>query len=134
MENERGHDTGGRKTATSDANDRRQLFRVELPAVLVLKPELVGEFGRRIESSPKPGTDFGPYAHIPFCRKALSFLLLQSLHGQGFRGGPPLHRRGYQRIAHLWFRIRLAAASRVLLTSAVVPSYLSVDQLKHLVS
>ena len=51
-----------------------QLFRLELPAILVLAAgDAVGDFFGALQRSPQPETPLGIYVHIPFCRKRCHF-------------------------------------------------------------
>src|SRR5947207_7511516 len=48
-------------------------FVSNYPPYSFWKPEYSGEIFEALERPPKPGTPFGIYAHIPFCRKRCHF-------------------------------------------------------------
>src|SRR6266446_7070678 len=108
-------------------------FVSNYPPFSVWKPERVGELHAALERPPKPGTPLGIYLHIPFCRKRCHFCYFRV-----YTDKDSAAIRGY-----------IGAAIRELSTYATkpviggrkpnfvyfgggTPSYLSVEQLKHL--
>src|SRR5688572_3487498 len=131
-------------TATIPASEKPQLqtqttvgnyFVSNYPPFSFWRPELVGELDAALNRAPKPGTHLGLYAHIPFCRKRCHFCYFKVYTDKDsaavrryidaviselrIYGSRPFV--GGRRPSFVYF-------------GGGTPSYLSVDQLKHLVS
>ena len=131
-------------TATIPADEKPQLqtqttvgnyFVSNYPPFSFWKPELVGELDAALNRAPKPGTHLGLYAHIPFCRKRCHFCYFKvytdkdsaavrryidaAISELRIYGSKPFV--GGRKPSFVYF-------------GGGTPSYLSVDQLKHLVS
>jgi len=131
-------------TAAIPADEKPQLqtqttvgnyFVSNYPPFSFWKPELVGELDAALNRAPKPGTHLGLYAHIPFCRKRCHFCYFKvytdkdsaavrryidaAISELRIYGSKPFV--GGRKPSFVYF-------------GGGTPSYLSVDQLKHLVS
>lgn len=130
--------------ATIPANEKPQLqtqttvgnyFVSNYPPFSFWKPECVGELDAALNRLPKPGTDLGVYTHIPFCRKRCHFCYFKVYTDKDsaairryidaviselrIHGSKPFI--GDRKPTFVYF-------------GGGTPSYLSVDQLKHLFS
>ena len=131
-------------TATIPANEKPQLqtqttvgnyFVSNYPPFSFWKPELVGELDAALNRAPKPGTHLGLYAHIPFCRKRCHFCYFKV-----YTDKDSAAVRRY--IDGLISELRIYGSKpfvggrkpSFVYFGGGTPSYLSVDQLKHLVS
>jgi oxygen-independent coproporphyrinogen-3 oxidase len=108
-------------------------FVSNYPPFAFWKQDRVNEFAAALEQAPSPGTDLGLYVHIPFCRKRCHFCYFKvytdkdSAQIRGYidavikelsiYAGKPFI--GGRRPSFIYF-------------GGGTPSYLSVDQLKHL--
>ena len=108
-------------------------FVSNYPPFSFWKPEQVGELYAAVERPPAPGTPLGVYLHIPVLPETVSLLLFQGLHGQGLDSD-----QGY--IEGAFKELRLYAAKpfiggrkpNFVYFGGGTPSYLSVEQLRHL--
>jgi oxygen-independent coproporphyrinogen-3 oxidase len=108
-------------------------FVSNYPPYSFWKPEHAGEILAAIERPPKPGTPLGIYAHIPFCRKRCHFCYFKV-----YTDKDSAAIRGY--LEALLQELRLYAGKpfvggrkpNFVYFGGGTPSYLSVDQLKHL--
>ena len=131
-------------TATIPANEKPQLqtqttvgnyFVSNYPPFSFWKPELVGELDAVLNRAPRPGTHLGLYAHIPFCRKRCHFCYFKV-----YTDKDSAAVRRYMDAVISELRIYGSKAfiggrkPSFVYFGGGTPSYLSVDQLKHLVS
>jgi len=131
-------------TATIPANEKPQLqtqttvgnyFVSNYPPFSFWKPELVGELDAALNRAPRPGTQLGLYAHIPFCRKRCHFCYFKvytdkdSAAVRRYIDGVISELRIYGSKPFVGGR-----KPSFVYFGGGTPSYLSVDQLKHLVS
>src|SRR5580765_4922386 len=108
-------------------------FVSNYPPYSFWKPEYAGEIFAAIERPPRPGTPLGIYAHIPFCRKRCHFCYFKV-----YTDKDSAAIRGY--IDALLQELSLYAGKpfvggrkpNFVYFGGGTPSYLSVDQLKHL--
>jgi oxygen-independent coproporphyrinogen III oxidase len=108
-------------------------FVSNYPPYSFWKPEYAGEIFAAIERPPRPGTPLGIYAHIPFCRKRCHFCYFKV-----YTDKDSAAIRGY--LEALLQELRLYAGKpfvggrkpNFVYFGGGTPSYLSVDQLKHL--
>jgi len=108
-------------------------FVSNYPPFSFWKPEYTGEIFQAMERPPKPGTPLGIYAHIPFCRKRCHFCYFKV-----YTDKDSAAIRGY--LEALLQELRVYAAKpfvggrkpNFVYFGGGTPSYLSVDQLKHL--
>src|SRR5258706_13178167 len=108
-------------------------FVSNYPPYSFWKPEFAGEIFEAMERPPKPGTPLGIYAHIPFCRKRCHFCYFKV-----YTDKDSAAIRGY--LDALLQELRLYASKpfvggrkpNFIYFGGGTPSYLSVDQLKHL--
>ncbi len=131
-------------TATIPANEKPQLqtqttvgnyFVSNYPPFSFWKPELIGELDAALNRAPKPGTHLGLYAHIPFCRKRCHFCYFKV-----YTDKDSAAVRRY--IDAVISELRIYGSKPFIggrkpsfvYFGGGTPSYLSVDQLKHLVS
>jgi oxygen-independent coproporphyrinogen III oxidase len=130
--------------ATIPADEKPQLqtqttvgnyFVSNYPPFSFWKPELVGELDVALNRAPRPGTDFGLYVHIPFCRKRCHFCYFKV-----YTDKDSAAVRRY--IDAVISELRIYGSKpfvggrkpSFVYFGGGTPSYLSVDQLKHLVS
>ncbi len=131
-------------TATIPASEKPQLqtqttvgnyFVSNYPPISFWKPELVAELEGALDRAPRPGTHLGLYAHIPFCRKRCHFCYFKV-----YTDKDSAAVRRYIDAVISELRIygsRPFVGGRkpsFVYFGGGTPSYLSVDQLKHLVS
>jgi oxygen-independent coproporphyrinogen-3 oxidase len=131
-------------TAAIPADEKPQLqtqttvgnyFVSNYPPFSFWKPELVGELDAALNRAPKPGTHLGLYAHIPFCRKRCHFCYFKvytdkdSAAVRRYIDGVISELRIYGSKPFIGGR-----KPSFVYFGGGTPSYLSVDQLKHLVS
>jgi len=131
-------------TATIPAHEKPQLqtqttvgnyFVSNYPPFSFWKQERVGELDAALNRSPKPGTDLGIYTHIPFCRKRCHFCYFKV-----YTDKDSAAIRRYIEAVISEMRIYGSKAFVGVRKPTFVyfgggtPSYLSVDQLKHLFS
>jgi oxygen-independent coproporphyrinogen-3 oxidase len=131
-------------TATIPANEKPQLqtqttvgnyFVSNYPPFSFWKPECVGELDAALNRPPKSGTDLGVYTHIPFCRKRCHFCYFKV-----YTDKDSAAIRRY--IEAVISELRIYGAKQFVggrkptfvYFGGGTPSYLSVDQLKHLFS
>src|SRR5688572_19380174 len=129
-------------TAIIPANEKPQLqtqttvgnyFVSNYPPFSFWKPERVGELDAALNRSPKPGTDLGIYTHIPFCRKRCHFCYFKV-----YTDKDSAAIRSYIDAVISELRIYGSKAfvggrkPTFVYFGGGTPSYLSVDQLKHL--
>jgi oxygen-independent coproporphyrinogen-3 oxidase len=130
-------------TAAIPASEKPQLqtqttvgnyFVSNYPPFSFWKPELVGELDAALNRAPKPGTHLGLYAHIPFCRKRCHFCYFKV-----YTDKDSAAVRRY--IDAVISELRIYGSKPFIggrkpsfvYFGGGTPSYLSVDQLKHLV-
>ena len=131
-------------TATIPASEKPQLqtqttvgnyFVSNYPPFSFWKPELVGELDAALNRAPKAGTHLGLYAHIPFCRKRCHFCYFKV-----YTDKDSVAVRRYIDAVISELRIygsRPFVGGRkpsFVYFGGGTPSYLSPDQLRHLVS
>jgi oxygen-independent coproporphyrinogen III oxidase len=131
-------------TVTIPANEKPQLqtqttvgnyFVSNYPPFSFWKPELVGELDAALNRAPRPGAHLGLYAHIPFCRKRCHFCYFKV-----YTDKDSAAVRRY--IDAVISELRIYGSKpfvggrkpSFVYFGGGTPSYLSVDQLKHLVS
>jgi len=108
-------------------------FVSNYPPFSFWKPERVGELHAALERPPKPGTPLGIYLHIPFCRKRCHFCYFRV-----YTDKDSAAIRGYIDAAIKELSIYAAKPfiggrkPNFIYFGGGTPSYLSVDQLKHL--
>ena len=108
-------------------------FVSNYPPFSFWKPELLGDFRDALERRPRPGNPLGVYMHIPFCRKRCHFCYFKV-----YTDKDSAAIRGY--IDATLKEMSLYAAKpfiggrkpNFVYFGGGTPSYLSVDQLKHL--
>jgi oxygen-independent coproporphyrinogen III oxidase len=108
-------------------------FVSNYPPFSFWKPELLGDFYAALERAPQPGNPLGVYAHIPFCRKRCHFCYFKV-----YTDKDSAAIRGY--IDAVLKEMSLYASKpfvggrkpNFVYFGGGTPSYLSVDQLKHL--
>jgi oxygen-independent coproporphyrinogen-3 oxidase len=108
-------------------------FVSNYPPFSFWKPELLPEFCRALERPPRAGNPLGIYLHIPFCRKRCHFCYFKV-----YTDKDSAAIRGY--IDAVLKEMSLYASKpfiggrkpRFVYFGGGTPSYLSVDQLKHL--
>ncbi len=108
-------------------------FVSNYPPYSFWKPENAREIFQAVERPPKPATPLGIYAHIPFCRKRCHFCYFKV-----YTDKDSAAIRGY--LEALLQELRIYAAKpfvggrkpNFVYFGGGTPSYLSVDQLKHL--
>lgn len=108
-------------------------FVSNYPPFSFWKPERVSELYAAVERAPKPGTPLGLYLHIPFCRKRCHFCYFKV-----YTDKDSVAIRGY--IEGALKELRLYAGKpfvggrnpNFVYFGGGTPSYLSVDQLRHL--
>jgi oxygen-independent coproporphyrinogen-3 oxidase len=108
-------------------------FVSNYPPFSFWKPELLGDFRSALERPPRPGNPLGVYMHIPFCRKRCHFCYFKV-----YTDKDSAAIRGY--IDAALKEMSLYAAKpfiggrkpNFVYFGGGTPSYLSVDQLKHL--
>jgi oxygen-independent coproporphyrinogen III oxidase len=110
-------------------------FVSNYPPFSFWKPDRVGELEAALDRPPKPGTDLGIYTHIPFCRKRCHFCYFKV-----YTDKDSAAIRSY--IDAVLSELRIYGAKpfvggrkpSFVYFGGGTPSYLSVDQLRHLVS
>jgi oxygen-independent coproporphyrinogen-3 oxidase len=110
-------------------------FVSNYPPFSFWKPERAGELDAALDRPPKPGTDLGIYTHIPFCRKRCHFCYFKV-----YTDKDSAAIRSY--IDAVISELRIYGSKTFIdgrkptfvYFGGGTPSYLSVDQLKHLVS
>src|SRR6266568_8091941 len=108
-------------------------FVSNYPPFSFWKPERVGELHAALDRPPKPGTPLGIYLHIPFCRKRCHFCYFRV-----YTDKDSAAIRGYINAAIEELSIYAAKPfiggrkADFIYFGGGTPSYLSVDQLKHL--
>jgi oxygen-independent coproporphyrinogen III oxidase len=130
--------------ATIPANEKPQLqtqttvgnyFVSNYPPFSFWKPECVGELDAALNRPPRPATDLGIYTHIPFCRKRCHFCYFKV-----YTDKDSAAIRRYMDAVISELRIygsKPFVGDRkptFVYFGGGTPSYLSVDQLKHLFS
>jgi oxygen-independent coproporphyrinogen-3 oxidase len=108
-------------------------FVSNYPPFSFWKPEFIPQFQNALEKPPRSGNPLGIYAHIPFCRKRCHFCYFKV-----YTDKDSAAIRGY--IEALLAEMRLYAGKpfiggrkpNFVYFGGGTPSYLSVDQLKHL--
>jgi oxygen-independent coproporphyrinogen III oxidase len=108
-------------------------FVSNYPPFSFWKPELLGDFRAALERPPRPGNPLGVYMHIPFCRKRCHFCYFKV-----YTDKDSAAIRGY--IDATLKEMSLYAAKpfvggrkpNFVYFGGGTPSFLSVDQLKHL--
>ena len=108
-------------------------FVSNYPPFSFWKPELLGDFHAALEKPPRPGNPLGIYMHIPFCRKRCHFCYFKV-----YTDKDSAAIRGY--IDSVLKEMSLYAAKpfiggrkpNFVYFGGGTPSFLSVDQLKHL--
>jgi oxygen-independent coproporphyrinogen III oxidase len=109
-------------------------FVANYPPFSFWKPDRIGELEAALNQPPGPGTELGIYAHIPFCRKRCHFCYFKV-----YTDKDSAAIRRY--IDALLSELRIYAARPFIgrrkpgfvYFGGGTPSYLSVDQLRHLV-
>jgi len=108
-------------------------FVSNYPPFSFWKPERVGELHAALERAPRPGTPLGIYLHIPFCRKRCHFCYFKV-----YTDKDSAAIRGYIDAAIRELSIYAAKPfiggrkPGFVYFGGGTPSYLSVDQLRHL--
>jgi oxygen-independent coproporphyrinogen-3 oxidase len=108
-------------------------FVSNYPPFSFWKPEFVPQLHDALERSPKPGTDLGLYVHIPFCRKRCHFCYFKV-----YTDKDSAAIRSYLEAVIKELSLYAAKAfvggrkPSFVYFGGGTPSYLSVDQLKHL--
>jgi oxygen-independent coproporphyrinogen-3 oxidase len=110
-------------------------FVSNYPPFSFWKPERIPELQAALDRAPRPGTDLGIYAHIPFCRKRCHFCYFKV-----YTDKDSAAIRRY--IDGLLAELRVYGSKRCIegrkpsfvYFGGGTPSYLSVNQLQHLVS
>ncbi len=108
-------------------------FVSNYPPFSFWKPELTGEVSAAMERAPRPGTPLGIYVHIPFCRKRCHFCYFKV-----YTDKDSAAIRGYieavEKELNLYASKPFIGGRKVnfVYFGGGTPSYLSVDQLKHL--
>src|SRR3954471_4843840 len=108
-------------------------FVSNYPPFSFWKPECVGELQAALERPPQPGNPLGIYLHIPFCRKRCHFCYFKV-----YTDKDSAAIRNYIDAALKEFAIYAAKPAiqgrkpNFIYFGGGTPSYLSVDQLKHL--
>ncbi|MFO1498831.1 MAG: coproporphyrinogen-III oxidase family protein [Verrucomicrobiota bacterium] len=108
-------------------------FVSKYPPYSFWKPEATSEFLAALDRAPKPGTDLGVYLHIPFCRKRCHFCYFKvytdkdSAAIRAYIEGALKELRLYSDHAFISDR-----RPTFVYFGGGTPSYLSVDQLRHL--
>ncbi|MHB8519130.1 MAG: coproporphyrinogen-III oxidase family protein [Limisphaerales bacterium] len=108
-------------------------FVSNYPPFSFWKPELIGEAAAAMERAPQPGTPLGVYVHIPFCRKRCHFCYFKV-----YTDKDSTAIRGY--LDAVLAEMRLYAGKpfvggrkpNFVYFGGGTPSFLSVDQLRHL--
>jgi hypothetical protein len=136
--NRKCHDFSNCRTAADnhaggEGNHGRELFRLELPPVLVLEAGAGARGGSRIGPAAGAGHPAGPLPAHPVLPEALPLLLLSGLYGQGFHG-----HQGYLELAIRELELYGAQPfiggrkPQFVYFGGGTPSYLSESQLQHL--
>jgi oxygen-independent coproporphyrinogen-3 oxidase len=108
-------------------------FVSNYPPFAYWKPEFVGDVQAAMERAPKPGTPLGIYMHIPFCRKRCHFCYFKV-----YTDKDSAAIKGYIDAALKELTIYASKPfvggrkPNFVYFGGGTPSYLSVDQLKHL--
>ena len=108
-------------------------FVSNYPPFSFWKPEEVADFGQALDRPPQPGTDLGVYLHIPFCRKRCHFCYFKvytdkdSTAIRGYIEGALKELRLYAGRPFIGHR-----KPSFVYFGGGTPSYLSVEQLRHL--
>lgn len=108
-------------------------FVSNYPPYSFWRTDATGELDRALERPPKPGTDLGVYLHIPFCRKRCHFCYFKvytdkdSTAIRAYLEGALMELRLYAGKPFLGGR-----KPTFVYFGGGTPSYLSVDQLRHL--
>ncbi|PYI82388.1 MAG: coproporphyrinogen III oxidase [Verrucomicrobia bacterium] len=108
-------------------------FVSNYPPFSFWKPDCVGELNAALERAPRPGTPLGIYAHIPFCRKRCHFCYFRV-----YTDKDSAAIRAY--LDAMIAELRIYASkpfvggrqANFVYFGGGTPSYLSVDQLRHL--
>jgi oxygen-independent coproporphyrinogen-3 oxidase len=109
-------------------------FVSNYPPFSYWKPEFVGEVQAAMQRAPKPGTPLGIYMHIPFCRKRCHFCYFKV-----YTDKDSAAIKGYIDAAMKELAIYAdkpfigGRKPNFVYFGGGTPSYLSVDQLKHLI-
>jgi oxygen-independent coproporphyrinogen-3 oxidase len=109
-------------------------FVSNYPPFAYWKPELVGDVQAAMQRAPKPGTPLGIYMHIPFCRKRCHFCYFKV-----YTDKDSAAIKGYIDAALKELAIYAdkpfigGRKPNFVYFGGGTPSYLSVDQLKHLI-
>src|SRR6516162_6943168 len=108
-------------------------FVSNYPPYSFWKPERVGEFNAALERPPSPGNPLGIYVHIPFCRKRCHFCYFKvytDKDSAAIRG----YLEGVLRELTIYARKPFVGGRKpnFVYFGGGTPSYLSVDQLRHL--
>jgi oxygen-independent coproporphyrinogen-3 oxidase len=108
-------------------------FVANYPPFAYWKQDRVGELQTALEQAPAPGVDLGLYTHIPFCRKRCHFCYFKV-----YTDKDSAAIKGYIDATLKEFAIYAdqpfigGRKPRFIYFGGGTPSYLSVDQLKHL--
>src|SRR5436309_9261760 len=108
-------------------------FVSNYPPFSFWKPELVEEIFQALDRPPEPGTPLGIYVHIPFCRKRCHFCYFKV-----YTDKDSAAIRSYLEAVLQEFRLYAGKPfvggrkPNFIYFGGGTPSYLSVDQLKHL--
>jgi len=108
-------------------------FVSNYPPYSFWKPEFANEIFEAIERPPRPGNPLGIYVHIPFCRKRCHFCYFKvytDKDSAAIRG----YLEGVLRELTLYSRKPFVGGRKpnFVYFGGGTPSYLSVDQLRHL--
>lgn len=108
-------------------------FVSNYPPFSFWKPEQVGEAFEALDRAPKPGTDLGVYLHIPFCRKRCHFCYFKVYTDKDASAIKGYIERALQEL-RLYAQKRFIGGRKpsFIYFGGGTPSYLSVNQLKHL--
>lgn len=108
-------------------------FVSNYPPFSFWKPEFAGEIFSAMERPPKPGTPLGMYVHIPFCRKRCHFCYFKVYTDKDSASIRSYIDAVLQEFALYAGKPFVGGRKRnFIYFGGGTPSYLSVDQLKHL--
>ncbi|HSH95716.1 MAG TPA: coproporphyrinogen-III oxidase family protein [Roseimicrobium sp.] len=108
-------------------------FVSNYPPFSFWKPELIPDLQAALERAPKPGTDLGVYVHVPFCRKRCHFCYFKVYTDKDSSEIKNYIDAVLKELAVYASKPFIGGRKpSFLYFGGGTPSYLSVDQLKHL--